>query len=138
MNHVKSRIKTILDTKFNGNQSEMARWLNVSHTTIINYIESDRLPKYDFIFKVCVTLDISPNWLILGIGEQSLDSSKLNNNYFNLGTGKNATQIIHNNDDNKYSMMEIEVLKEKVEFLNRENQLLREMNSLLKNVKSTQ
>lgn len=140
MNHIKSRIKAILDTKFNGNHSEMARQLNVSHTTILNYVENNRLPKYEFIFNVCVTLGISPNWLILGLGERSLDSSKLknNNNYFNLGTGENATQIIHNNDDSKYSQMIIESLKEKVESLNRENQLLREMNYLLKNKNLTQ
>lgn len=136
MNTFKSRLRFILDTMFHGNYSEMGRELNVTHTSIKNYIDDDknRLPKYDFIFRICTKLDINPNWLILGIGEISLNKSNpTSTTYFNLGTGENATQIINNNDDSKYIMLQMENLKEKNNALMRENELLREMNNILKN-----
>lgn len=131
MNHIKNRLKIILDTRFNGNQSEMARELNYSQPTIRNYIEADRLPKYDFIFKLCVTLGISPNWLILGIGNSSLSENQIKNAYVNFGNGDNTTQVINNNSEYQH-IHQIEMLNEKVESLKKENELLREINSILK------
>lgn len=134
MNNIKNRLKSILETKFHGNHSEMARVLNVSPPTIKNYTEEDRLPKYDFVFRTCVKLGINPNWLILGIGDKFIDDNKQGQTTFlNLGTGNKATQIINKNEDNNHLKLQIENLNDKNIYLERENNLLREMIEVLKN-----
>ena len=96
MNRIKLRLRKILDIGIKGNHSEMARTLNVSHTSINNYIEHNRPPKYKFIMNMIDILGVSPNWLLLGIG-------------------KNNHQIIHNNEYH-HNAQQLDFLLEKKQF----------------------
>lgn len=137
MNRIKLRLRKILDIEFKGNHSEMARTLNVSHTSINNYIEHNRPPNYKFIMNMIDILGVSPNWLLLGIGDIYLKKTDdKSNNYYNLGIGKNNHQIIYNNEY-YHNAQQLDFLLEKNSSLERENQLLREMNELLKQSKNT-
>lgn len=137
MNDIKSRLKYILHSHYDGNSSEMARSLNVTHTTINNYIEKGRILRTDFVQAICSDIGISPNWLILGVGEQYLKNEELKKapTYFNLGTGRDATQIIHHNggvEDTAYLKLKIQALEEKVGMLENEKKVLVEFNDFLK------
>lgn len=135
MNDIKSRLKYILHSHYDGNSSEMARSLKVTHTTINNYIEKGRILRTDFVQAICSDIGISPNWLILGIGEQYLKNEELKNapTYFNL-TGRNTTQIINNGgvEDTAYLKLKIQALEEKVGMLENEKKVLVEFNEFLK------
>ncbi|MDR2205798.1 MAG: helix-turn-helix transcriptional regulator [Flavobacteriaceae bacterium] len=80
----------------------------------------------DIIYEIISKFNISPNWLVLGIGDMILSED---DNSINVGgcqkvgnNSPNATQIMHSNN----------ILLNENESLKRENELLREMVDMLK------
>ncbi len=129
MNELKERIKMISEELFEGNATKFGKSVGSSDTSISNYINGTSFPGFQFLYNVCSQLNISPNWLILGLGEKDL-TININNH------GNGNTVGIQKVGDNNSSVSQVihsnELLHTENEALKREIILLREMLELYK------
>lgn len=97
------RIKEIIKTKFN-TQAAFAEYLNISRQQVTRYLNSENLLPIPTIIKLANDYNISPTWLLLGKGDMLLS------------------------DDDKISnSQQLQELQDKVNKLEIENQLLKEL-----------
>jgi phage repressor protein C with HTH and peptisase S24 domain len=62
------RIKDLVNHFAEGKNTKFASLVGTSEANIRNYTDNGKLPKFDFIVKVCSVFEISYDWFILGIG----------------------------------------------------------------------
>ena len=67
---ISTRIRELVDHFAEGKNTKFAELVGTSEANIRNYTDNGKLPKYDFIYKVCSKLEISYEWFILGIGSK--------------------------------------------------------------------
>lgn len=61
------RLKYILNNRFNGNRSRFAKEIGVSEARLRSYEEGKVTPGADMIIRLSKILEISCEWLLLGI-----------------------------------------------------------------------
>ena len=67
-------------------QKQIAKILNISESNIINWKNGDNYPSIEILYKLCVLLDVSADYLL---GLENDDGTKNHNNtYNNFGTHK--------------------------------------------------
>lgn len=64
---ISNRISDLVDSFADGKNTKFAELVGTSEANIRNY-RSGKMPKFDFIYKVCEKLEISFDWFILGKG----------------------------------------------------------------------
>lgn len=77
------RIKYVLDES-QYTQKQIAQLLNISEGNITNWKKGDNLPSIDILYKLCLILKVSSDYLL---GLENEDGTKTyNNTYNNFGT----------------------------------------------------
>lgn len=73
METINDRMEQIVEERFNGNKSAMAKSLGIDRATLSNYIGTKRRskPSIDLVSKIIDKLDVNPYWFLLGRGELS-------------------------------------------------------------------
>jgi transcriptional regulator with XRE-family HTH domain len=65
---------------FNGaSMADIARRLDLPHSTVRNYIQNKRLPAADVLIAIANNTNVSLHWLLTGKGDKSAHSAKLGN-----------------------------------------------------------
>ena len=75
MSTINTRIKEIIDTFCDGNNTEFANKVSTSEANVRNYIKG-RAPKFDLIEQIAKNFEISYEWLLLGKGEMLLENQQ--------------------------------------------------------------
>ncbi|MCU7615628.1 S24/S26 family peptidase [Chryseobacterium sp. PBS4-4] len=74
MNGINLRIKQLMEVFADGNRSTFAKMLEIGESNVRSYLNGTE-PKANVIEKICVSLAINPEWIVLGSGPMQ----KLNN-----------------------------------------------------------
>jgi transcriptional regulator with XRE-family HTH domain len=98
-------------------KQELADYVKISRQTLDNYIAKKDLPLSTFI-EICNFLKLNPSYFF--------ENMNLTNSNVQNATGENIKQVSNVSDNEK------EFLRLKIEFLERENAILRELNDQLK------
>ena len=69
------RIKELIDSRFKGNRSRFAQYVDVGESTLRSY-ENGVIPKSDIIIKISTALAVSCDWLLLGKERDQYDGEK--------------------------------------------------------------
>ncbi len=75
MNGINFRIKQLVDYFANGNNSVFGGMIGVNESNIRSYINGTE-PKFNVIEKICTSLAINSEWLIMGEGEMLREDRK--------------------------------------------------------------
>ena len=78
IDNISIRISNLVDYFAEGKNTKLAKLLNTSEANIRNY-RRGRMPKIDFIYKACVKLEISFEWLLFGKGKMLETKSEQEN-----------------------------------------------------------
>jgi len=102
---ISSRISELVDHFAEGKNTKFAELIGTSEANIRNY-RNGKMPKIDFIFKICDKLEISFDWLLLGKGKmfdiksqqevENMEISTLNENSAHLRENDKQTIPIYN------------------------------------------
>lgn len=89
MDSINDRIKHLVDTYCDGNNSIFANRIGVNEANVRNYIKGTE-PKFNIIYKIATNFELSFEWLVLGVGnpEKKILNSKT----------KNARKLVKKND----------------------------------------
>jgi SOS-response transcriptional repressor LexA len=90
---ISDRLSELAKVYAGGNKTRFAQMLGTSEANIRNYIDNGKLPKFDFIKKVCETFEISYEWLISGIGEMEKKRREYGNNLGSSDIDDNSRRI---------------------------------------------
>lgn len=77
MDSINDRIKHLVDTYCDGNNSIFANRIGVNEANVRNYIKGTE-PKFNIIYKIATNFELSFEWLVLGVGnpEKKILNSK--------------------------------------------------------------
>lgn len=93
MNDINERIRIIINERFRGVASTLARRLNAKNTTIHNYIkENPSKPNSDFLSELVIKLHIDAHWLLTGEGNM-MQSSRYRQNQNSQDNNTNSTMF---------------------------------------------
>lgn len=87
----KNRISEVIKQS-NYTQKEIAQKLNISEGNITNWKKGENYPSLDLLYKLCILLEESADYL-LGLEDET--GAKTYGNYINFGT-HNGNNIINN------------------------------------------
>ena len=87
----KNRISEVIKQS-NYTQKEIAQKLNISEGNITNWKKGENYPSIDLLYKLCILLKESSDYL-LGLEDET--GAKIYGNYINFGT-HNGNNIINN------------------------------------------
>ena len=68
-------------------QKQVAEKLNIAESNITNWKKGENLPSVDILYKICILLDESADYL-LGIEDES--GARITQTKYNIGTIKNS------------------------------------------------
>ena len=92
-NEIGQRIQEIINKFCNGNNSEFARKLNISESTVRNYIVSGNI-RIDIIAKIAEIYDIDIEWLVIGKSPNvDMRGNNIYNGDKNIGNNNTINEI---------------------------------------------
>lgn len=63
--------KRIKEARGNITQQELAIQIGIAQNSLSRYERNEKTPDANFLIGFCEKLDISPNWLLFGVGEKT-------------------------------------------------------------------
>lgn len=67
----------LLETFNYASMADIARQLDVSHSTVRNYVQQNRLPDADVLIKIVNRTNVSLRWLLAGVGDSNAEDDSL-------------------------------------------------------------